>query len=64
MVHFFNSFLNPKKPTITIPDKEDYPIEEGVTLMVDTLTLASSNALYFIAIFVDSCWSTESTYNI
>jgi len=41
MVHFMESSSN-KKPTLTILEKEDDPIEDGVTIQVDPDALTFS----------------------
>ena len=64
MVHFLDSSSTPNKPTLTILDREDDPIEEGVTLRVDMPTPLSSKCSLLHNYLADSCWSVESTRDI
>ena len=64
MVHFLDSCLNSKKPTLTILDRENDSIEEGVTLRVDMPTPLPSKCSLLHNYQADSCWSVESTCDV
>jgi len=61
MVHFLDSSSDPKKPTLTLLDREDDPIEEDVTLRVDMPTPFPTRRFLLHNYLADSCWSVEST---
>jgi len=63
MVHFMESISN-KKPSLTIMDKEDDPIAEGVTVRVDVPTPQPFRDFLLDNRLTDSCWSVESTRDI
>ena len=58
--HFVDSTSN-KKPTLTILDKEDDPIAEGVTVQVDAPMPQPFRDSLLDNRLTDSCWSVEST---
>ena len=63
MVHFVDSTSN-KKPTLTILDKEDDPIAEGVTVRVDAPMPQPVQDSLLGNRLTDSYWSVESTCDI
>jgi len=63
MVYFVDSSSN-KKLTLTMLDKENDPIEEGMTLPVDMPVAQPFRCSLLDHCLKNSCWSVEFTHDI